>query len=181
MMVDLGEQYSEKYGNYSPQLLLLFEVTDETITINGEEKPKTASFKVFNSNLNSKKGKTNFCKMLEAWRSRPLAEDFNAGKLVGAPCYLTMTEYEGNDGTLRTRVTGINPLPKGFEKPELSGNNKKLFFDVDESPLTELENMPKWISDIIMKSKQYAKRTAATTEPPELEEEPLDDESELPF
>ena len=180
-VIDLGEQFSERYGNYSPQLMILFEVTDETITVNGEEQPKTASFKVFNSNLNSRKGKTTFCKTLESWRGRPLSEDFNNGKLIGAPCYLTFTEYEKNDGSINTKITGINPLPKGFAKPELSGHNKKLFFDVDESPLSDLNSLPKWIADIVMKSKNYVDRTSATLEPPEMTELPEDESEELPF
>ena len=181
-VVDLGDQYSEKYGNYSPWLLLLFEVIDETINIGGVEKPKTATYRVFNSNLNSKKGKTQYCKMLESWRGRALSEDFNNSKLIGAPCYLTFTESESSNGDARTYITNINPLPKGFEKPELSGHNKKVFFDADESPLSDIDNLPqKWMADLVKKSRNYAERTEASIQPPETEELPLDDESELPF
>ena len=43
MMIDLGLQYNERFGNTSPKVLIGWEIPGETIEIDGEEKPRMIS------------------------------------------------------------------------------------------------------------------------------------------
>ena len=43
MVIDLGEQWSEAFQKTNHKVMITWEVTDESTTIDGEEKPRVIS------------------------------------------------------------------------------------------------------------------------------------------
>lgn len=50
-VVDLGEQYSEKFKNYSNKVKFIWELVGETIEVDGEQKPRQLSKLAFVAGL----------------------------------------------------------------------------------------------------------------------------------
>ena len=42
-IIDLGEQYNQNFKNYADKLMLLFEISGETVNVDGEDKPRLLS------------------------------------------------------------------------------------------------------------------------------------------
>lgn len=174
-LVDLGMQKNETYGNTSRKVLIGWQLPDETIEINGENQPRITS-KRYTMSLSES---ANLRADLAAWRGREFTPQelaaFDLRNIVGAPCLINIIHKDVN-GRKYESISSIMALPKGMQKPQMIG--EPTIFDLDESPLTDIENLPKWIGDIIRKSETYTARLAA--EPPKLEE--MDDDGEpLPF
>lgn len=64
--------------------------------------------------------KANLRKDLVSWRGKEFTEDelkgFDLEKLIGANCYLNIIDVEKMDGTTRSQIASINPVPAGTKK-----------------------------------------------------------------
>ena len=69
--VDLGEQYSEKFKNYSYKGMYIWELHGETIEIDGEQKPRQLSKEFVISASN----KSNLRKFIETWNSKSYSDE----------------------------------------------------------------------------------------------------------
>ena len=49
-------------------------------------------------------------------------------------------------------------LPKGMPKPQISG--EPIVFDLDDSPLSDVAKLPKWVAEIIYKSETYQEKVS---------------------
>ena len=201
MLVDLGEQYSEKYNNTARKVLICWELPGETLD-NGEAR------RLSNTYTASLNVKGNLRKDLISWRGRDFTVDelkkFDLRNIVGAPCMLSVIHKVGQDGNKRAVIGGIMKLPKGMPLPTLT--NGFTIFDLDEeNAMDKLEELPEWIQTRIKESetwknmqtlqdeKEYAKAEAVAvaeerTAKPEaapassgLGEEINDADGELPF
>ena len=184
-LIDIGDQYSETFKKTSPQVIIMWEMPGETITIDGEEKPRVIS-QTYTSSLNER---ANLRRCLELWRNKPFTPEELAGFdlkcIVGAPFLLTIINREFNGRTYAS-LGGISSIPKGLAKP--TGTMPRVVFDLDSDPLEKMNELPEWVQERIRKSETYKERLAGIghgSENAELHqfsaEELLDDEEDLPF
>ena len=115
-IIDLGDQYSEKYDKTQRKVLLTWEVTDETIEIDGEEKPRVIS----NEYTLSLSEKANLRTHLEAWRGKNFTQEeldgFDLQNVLGKPCQLSIVHNERN-GNVYANIKSIMSIPKGMPTP----------------------------------------------------------------
>lgn len=174
MIVDLGLQVSEVYKNTSRKVLIGWEIPGETIKTEDGEHPRTLS-KRYTASLNES---ANLRQDLAAWRGRDFTseelEAFDLRNIIGKSCLLNVIHKESN-GKTYANISSIMALPKGMEKGVLSG--KPTVFDLDNDPLSAVEELPKWIADIVIKSQTYQEKLVA----PAVFEESQETDGELPF
>lgn len=98
-IIDIGEQYNQNFKNYADKLMLLFEISGETVNVDGEDKPRWLS-REYTASLNEKLRCTS---ILVAWRSRDFTEGeldtdgdgFDIESMLGQPCMLTVIVKDG--------------------------------------------------------------------------------------
>ena len=157
--VDLGEQYSEKFKNYSYKGMYIWELPGETIEIDGEMKPRQLSkeFTISASN------KSNLRKFIETWNSKSYSDEdfmeFDVFEQVGKPCQLNVVLNETKE---YANVDNLMPIPKGFPAP--TTNTKYIKWDMDAWNDDVFAKLPEWIQEKIKKSTQYQKDHAPETE-----------------
>lgn len=181
MLVDLGEQYNERYGNSSRKVLIGWEIPEEKIEL--EDGPHSRTIrKQYTASLNEK---SNLRKDLAAWRGRDFTPEelkaFDLHNIVGASCMINVIHTKKDDRSY-ANISAIMALPKGMGKGSLT--EKPLVFDLDTASLDDVEELPNWIGDIIKKSSTYQEKLSAeqVTAETELTELPDDfDDGELPF
>lgn len=156
-VVDLGEQYSEKFKNYSNKVKFVWALPGETIEIDGktEERQLSREFSV------ATKKTSNLRTFLESWNGRSYSDE-EFGELdmfeqVGKPCQLQVVL---NDTKEYSNVSNLMPLPKGMPAP----TTKTAFFtwDMDNWDDTVFAALPAWTQEQIKKSTQYQKNHAPT-------------------
>lgn len=177
MLIDLGMQLNEQYGNSSRKVLIGWEIPDELIEINGEKVPRTINQR-YTASLNEK---SVLRRDLSAWRGRDFTpaelEEFNLRNIVGAPCMIQIIHRDYN-GKKYANVASIMTLPKGMAKPKLSG--EPVVYDIDEDDPEKVNTLPDWIKDTIVKSDSYQQRLVKEM-PGVNEYTELEDEGQLPF
>lgn len=155
MLIDLGMQYSEVYKKSQRKVLIGWELPDETIEIDGEQKPRVLS-KRYTANLSEK---SNLRKDLASWRGRDFTPDelkaFDLKNIVGASCLLTIIHSKNGEKTY-ANIQSVVKLPKGMAKQALS--EPPVVFDLDTDPLERVEDLPAWIAELIKKSETYQAR-----------------------
>ncbi len=153
MVIDLGEQYSQQYDKTQRKIMLTFEVHDETVEINGEDKPRNIS-KEYTLSLGEK---SNLRKDLESWRGKKFTETelqgFSLDKVLGVSCQLNILHTDrGNN--VYANVASIIPLPKGMAMFPVVG--EKVVFDLDAPEIEEtMKKLPEWIQKKIKDSETY--------------------------
>ena len=156
--IDLGEQYSEKFKNYSCKGMYVWELPGETIEIDGEQKPRQLSkeFTISGSN------KSNLRKFIESWNSKSYSDEefmeFDVFEQIGKPCQLNVVLNETKE---YANVDNLMPLPKGFPAP--TTDTKPIMWDMDAWNDEVFAELPEWIQDKIKKSQQYQKDHAPDT------------------
>lgn len=157
--VDLGEQYSEKFKNYSYKGMYIWELPGETIEIDGEQKPRQLSKEFVISASN----KSNLRKFIETWNSKSYSDEefmeFDIFEQIGKPCQLNVVLNETKE---YANVDNLMPIPKGFPAPTTTTEFIK--WDMDAWDDAVFEKLPEWIQEKIKKSTQYQKDHAPATE-----------------
>ena len=157
-VVDLGEQYSEKFKSYSNKVKFVWALPGETIEIEGkmEERQLSKEFTISTSKKGSLRG------FLESWNGKSYSDDeFGDVDLfdqIGKACQLQVVL---NDTGEYSNVANLMPLPKGMPAP----TSKTAFFtwDMDAWDDAAFEKLPAWTQEQIMKSTQYQKNHAPET------------------
>ena len=158
-VVDLGEQYSEKFKNYGNKVKFVWALPSELIEIDGKQEERQLS-KEFTISASKK---ANIRSFLGSWNSKSYTdEDFMELDLfeqIGKSCQLNVVL---NDTGEYANVESIMPLPKGFPAP----TTKTAFFtwDMDNWDDAVFDALPAWTREQIMKSTQYQKSHAPETE-----------------
>lgn len=166
-VIDLGMQpdrYAEKKGEKrnKHEILYAFEISDDTVTVDGKEKPKILT-KRMTLSVNASQSRISYLrKMLTEWR-HITAEQFDEGvdviaEAIGKPAMISVTHAKKADGTGEydqiesvTELHPAIPTPKQinesvtFEFPTVSPNEiakmseaerKKVLDAVEKIPTT---------------------------------------------
>ena len=74
-VVDLGQQYKQfekqKQGKYAEECMFIFEIPDERVEVDGEDKPRWLSSRRFTVSLHERAA---LFQMLTAWRGKALTD-----------------------------------------------------------------------------------------------------------
>lgn len=156
-VIDLGEQYSEKFKNYSSKVMLTFELLGETVEIDGEEKPRQIS-KIFAFSTGARSGLRKF---LGDWDGRQLSDEQAAAEdlsqRLGKTCQLQVVLNETGD---KANIGNVMALPKGIktDKPK----SEMILFDLEEFDQDTFAKLSEWTQETIQKSTEWAKHHAST-------------------
>lgn len=157
-VVDLGEQHSEKFKNYSNKVKFVWALPSETIEIDGKTEERQLS-KEFTFSVSKKGGLRTF---LESWNSKTYSDDefaeLDVFDQLGKPCQLQVVL---NDTGEYSNVANLMPLPKGMPAPV--SNTAFVTWDMDNWDDAVFENLPEWTKEQIKKSTQYQKDHAPDT------------------
>lgn len=156
-VVDLGEQYSEKYKSYSPKVKIVWALPSETIEVDGktEERQLSREFTI------ATKKSCHLRTLIGSWNSKNYSDEewgeFDLFEQVGKACQLNVVL---NDTKEYANVDSVIPLPKGFPAP----TSKTAFFtwDMDNWDDAAFEKLPAWTQEQIKKSTQYQKDHPST-------------------
>lgn len=156
-VIDLGEQYSDKFKSYSNKVMLTFELLGETVEIDGEEKPRQIS-KIFAFATGARSGLRKF---LGDWDGRQLndeqAKEEDLSQRLGRTCQIQVVLNETGDKSVIGSIMGV---PKGIklDKPK----SEMILFDLDEFDQATFEKLSEWTRETIQKSSQWQKEHAST-------------------
>lgn len=155
MLVDLGDQYSEKFGKTSRKVLIGWELPTEKLD-NGE--PRRLS-NTYTASLNAK---GNLRKDLISWRGRDFTPDelkaFDLRNIVGVPCMISVIHKLGQDGQKRAVIGGVMKLPKGMVPSAPSV--EPTIFDLDApDAAARLGELPEWIQTRVKESETWKAMT----------------------
>ena len=157
-VVDLGEQYSEKFKSYSNKVKFVWALPGETIEIDGkqEERQLSKEFTISASKKGSLRG------FLESWNGKGYSDeefmDVDLFDQIGKACQLQVVL---NDTGEYSNVANLMPLPKGM--PALTSQTAFFTWDMDAWDDAAFEKLPTWTQDQIKKSTQYQKNHAPDT------------------
>ena len=158
-IIDLGEQYSEMFKNYSNKCMIVWEIPGETIEVDGEQKPRQLSkeFTIASSN------KSNLRQFIESWNGKSYSDEefveIDLFDQIGKACQLNVVLNSTGE---YANVDNIMPIPKGFPAPTTA--TPPIKWDIEQWDDKALEAIPEWIQDKIKKSTQYQKDHAPATE-----------------
>ena len=151
-VIDLGEQYSEKFSKYSNQVQIVWELADTTIEVDGEQKPRQLS-RTFTMSTGKK---SNLRAVLSSWNGIQYSDDqFAELELfdqIGKPCMLSVTLNETGE---YANISAVVPLLKGYPAPQMVST--PIRWDMDQWDDAVFETLPDWVKDKIKSSTQYQK------------------------
>lgn len=158
-VIDLGEQYSEKFKSYTNKVKFVWELAGETVEIDGEVKPRQLS-KEFTVSTSKKAGLRAF---LSSWNAKQYGdEEFGELDLfgqLGKDCQLQVVLNESGE---YANVENLMPLPKGMPAPKPL--SEFIAWDMEAWDDAVFEKLPEWTQEQIKKSTQYQKDHAPDTE-----------------
>jgi hypothetical protein len=176
-LIDLGTQHGEYMGQPTRrnQVLIVWELPDETMEFDGEQKPITTS----RFYTNSLSDKANMRRDLESWRGRSFTEaelgKFDLETILGVPCLLTIVGGENG----KTKVATVSGLPKGMQCPPQV--NKSFSFWLDEFDQAKFEELSEGIRKIVEKSEEYDRIQHGPRSPQSQPVNDDDDPDSIPF
>lgn len=156
-VLDLGEQYSEKFKNYRNEVQFVWELYGETVEVDGEQKPRQLSrtFSVAASKKSNLRG------FISGWNGVQYSDDQFADldlfTQVGKACQLNVVL---NDTGEYANVDSAIPLPKGMPAPVT--DTAPILWNMDEWDDKAFEALPDWVQEKIKKSTQYQQMHAPT-------------------
>ena len=157
-VIDLGEQYSEKFKNYSKKVQIVWEIPSETIEVDGKQEPRQLS-KDFTF---SSSAKGNLRAFISSWNSKQYSDDefpeLDLFGQIGKPCQLNVVLNSTGE---YSNIDNIMPLPKGFPAP--TSNTAPIMWDIDEWNDELFASLPEWVREKIKKSTEYQKNHAPVT------------------
>jgi hypothetical protein len=171
-VIDIGEQYSEKFDKKAQKIIIMWELPEETYTNDdGEAIPRVLS-KEYTLSLHEKSG---LRKDLQAWRGKAFTEEelkgFDLINILGKPCQIQIIHEVKGDKTY-SRIAAIMAIPKGMKVADQV--NERIYFDLSSGDLTQMAGLPVWIQDRIQASETYKNMVSEV-------DGNLSAESDLPF
>lgn len=188
-VVDLGTQYSEKFGKHARKVVITWEIPELMFEFEKDGVKKTLP-KAISSRYTLSLGlKSTLRGVLESWRGRPFSAEELAGfdlrKLIGAACQVQIAQRQGTGGRVVSFIQSVMAMPKGVKAPALI--NPPLFFNIASLTGKTLPPwLPEWLAKIIAQSKEYEMLCKA--QPGQTGDVPVDhdgpattDDDDLPF
>lgn len=155
---DLGEQYSEKFKNYSPKLMITFDVPAVTVEVDGKQEPRQLSREFTISGKNNSKLR----EFISSWNGCQYSDEafgeFDPLTQIGKPAMLNVVLNETGE---YANITTIMPLFPGLPTPTTQTQMK--IWDMDAWDDKAFEELPTWVQEKIKKSTQYQKEHAPAT------------------
>lgn len=158
-MVHLGTIETEYMGEVKMvnKVRLTFELPNEKHIF--KEEKGAEPFVVTKEYTLSMAEKATLKKDLESWRGKAFteqeAEEFDVTKLLGVPAMVNVIHKVSKKGNSYVLVSGITPLPKGFDAPDQI--NSTFEFNYDDK-FENLETLPEWLREKIQSSNEYKKK-----------------------
>ena len=156
-VIDLGFQHSDAFNwegkqieaSDRPQIMIMWEIPEEQIEIDGEMKPAVIS-KFYNAFFSER---ATLRQHLEAWRGRTFSEEelmgFNVMNVLGKACMINVV----HDAKGKAKITSISALPKGMTAPRPT--NPLITIDFDDFNQVSFDSLSDGIKAIIQKSPEY--------------------------
>lgn len=174
-----GTFFNPVYEKTSKKVRIMWELPDERITVDGEDKPRAISAE-YNLSLHEKSA---LYSMLIGWRGRDFTpeelEGFDLVNIVKAPCLISTTiGTNPKTGKEYANVSAVGRLPKGMIVPK-DTENPVVIFDITnrDCPLEDMEKLPEWIQNRIKDSVEYKERTDPSVD----EYAVVSNDEDLPF
>jgi hypothetical protein len=146
--IALGTQHSEMFNSEAFKIVLLFELSNETIERDG----KTAPISINKEYTLSLGKKSVLRKHLETWRGRPFTDEelkgFEVGNVVGSPCMVSIIHVPRQDGTgVRDRLESVTAVPKGYPAPPQF--NPSVKYEIEQGRDAGFQALPQWLQNKI--------------------------------
>lgn len=153
-IIDLGFQFNVMAQKTQRQVMLVWELPTETITIDGEEKPRVIS-DTFTLSLNEN---AKLYKTLIAWRGKAFTEEelkgFDLQNVLDKVCILNLSVKESKTGNKYNRIAGVSKVMKGMTVAEAV--TPIFSFDLDaKDALEQMQSLPNWIQEKIKGGETY--------------------------
>ena len=151
-VINLGDQYSEKFKNYSTKVKIVFELAGQTVEVDGERKPRQLS-KTFTFSSGKKSALRAF---LSQWMGAELSDEqaanFELFDIIGHSAYLNVMLNETGE---YANIAGIMQVPAGFPVPPAI--TPPIKWDMEQWDDAVFETLPEWVQSKIKQSTQYQK------------------------
>lgn len=151
-ILDIGTQPQPENSKYPKdpkrQILAMFELANDQIEIEGEQKPAVVSLRV-NFGVGDRS------KMAKLVKALGLAEKFKFSDMLGKPISLTIENKQGSDGVTRSRIkdfAGLSPKVAATV-PQLVAES--YLFDFDEPDLAILDSLSDYMKKMLQKAAEY--------------------------
>ena len=157
-VIDLGEQYSEKFKSYSNKVQIVWELPTETIEVDGKQEPRQLS-KEFTISASKKGNLRGFISSLngKAYSDEEFQE-LDLFDLIGRACQVNVVMNETGE---YANIESAIPLMKGYPVPKSS--TAPIRWDMDAWDDAVFKALPEWVQEKIKKSTQYQKEHAPDT------------------
>lgn len=173
-VVDLGEQYNERFKKVQNTVSLTFEIAGETVERGNGPEPRWLS-REYTKTLGEK---ANLTRDLQKLLGEGDLDGFDLRALLGRACLLSVQCRERPDGARFNRVEGLMALPKGMPAPVAA--SETFLFDMDD-PATHavLPTLPQFLREKVERSPTWA-RLHAGSEEMDLDEDDAPNEGGAP-
>lgn len=151
-VIDLGEQYSELYKNYTNKVKFVWALPSETLEVDGKVEERQLSREFSVATKKTSKLRT----FLGSWNSKNYTDEeymeFDLFEQVGKACQLNVVLSDSGE---YANVDSVMPIPKGMPAP--TSKTPYFTWDMDAWDDAVFEKLPEWTRDQIKKSTQYQK------------------------
>ena len=158
-IVFLGTVHSEFKGvaKDSPQIRISFEIPSE---LREDGQPFVVSTMPITLSVNKKASFRKLAQGIVTFTPE-MEKDFDADMLLGKTCLINVINVpsKSDANVIYANITGASPLPKGMEVAAAVNPQKN--FDINTSPLSEIDELPEFIAKAIMGTPEYLARIAA--------------------
>lgn len=156
---DLGEQYSEKFKNYSPKIMISFDIPTLTIEVEGKQEPRQLSREFTISGKNNSKLRA----FISSWNGTQYSDEafgeFDPLTQIGKPAMINVLLNETGE---YANIDTIMPLFPGLPAP--TSPTPLRVWDMDNWDDKAFEDLPAWVQEKIKKSSQYQKEHVPQTD-----------------
>lgn len=158
-VIDIGLQFNEKFQKLTHQLIIIWELPEQRISVvNKEGKvqdlPRVTS-KKYTCSLHEKSA---LAKDLQSWRGKRFTpaeeEGFDLSSLLNENCMLQIL-HTSTDGKTYANISTILPLFKGMEKVE--PENPVRYFSFADHRGEIPSDIPDWIVKLIKSSEEWSR------------------------
>lgn len=149
-LIDIGEQYSEKFDKKIDKVIIMLDVLDEPYLDKAGQLQSRMIRKEYSTSLNEK---SSLRKDLESWRGKAFTEEelvgFDLKNILNKGCNINVIN-ESKDGRTYSKIAGIMPLKRTETVEQLE---HLLIFDLkDKKTWDQFVNLPDYIMDKILNS-----------------------------
>lgn len=140
-----------------PQIKVSFEVPTE---LKEDGTPYIISTMPITASINKK---ASFRKLVQGivTLTPEMEKEFDSDMLIGKECLINVIHNvsKTDSNVVYANITGSSPLPKGMEVPPAI--TTPFTFDVNTSPLADIEKLPEFIQKLVVSTPEYQARIAA--------------------